>query len=568
MAYNFNNFDLGVIGKLQPYNPINTGGYKESYWEKKSREEQEAKAKKAQRAADEAKYNPGSVQDVAYNNSLQKQAMGVLNYTQEAYKNGKIGTEEYEIGVGNLKNNTALIKGKGEAATAAYKDAYQQTDQLPKYVDKAALNRDIYDLSHPTNIDVTALDRYNKKYDQLTPAQQASINNELAASGKDPNEIVWDRIDPEAIAKKPTDYYSAINTADMYADKTKIFGEKLHKKEVMFPSYDPTDGTALGQMIRSDSTKAKFFKPIKNKNGKVVEWVPGVTNEAADFMLQNDHEINGDADHKLHEYIIREAGARAAAMSAAGIPVDSKSVYRDVERSIDASAWKRDYVKKHLEQYNEVSTESTLGNSYKYGDGKKTDDVTLEISTDQSRNVGTKDQGVASGYSPVEMTLHGEKIKEGLPVNASTVISEQSGVKKTKEELVGDKQFFPTRFIYQPREVKLDKKGNKIWLVNTQDQLKNKDKSTYTYEWVAAGDMVKRGKGRDGKEEETREPVFIPLNELPEIKSKWKIDPYTNRDPKTITDPEWVEMINQEHPGATPQEKLQILKNIKTQNGR
>jgi len=504
-----------------------------AYRAKKAAEEEAIKAAKAHQAAEEAKYNPGNVNDVDYNESLNRKGLEVLDYSAKAYKNGTIGTPQHSYEIGKKRQEAELIKGKANAVLATNTAVYQNIDQLPSYVDKTALNKQVYDASHPKT-------------------EKGDIN--------------WNAIDPKQITEIPSNYYSAINTADMYKAKIKDLGEKVHSTENIFGVSDPNDGTALGQMIRSDSTKAKFFKPVVDKKGNVIRWTPGVTNEAAQFMLDNDKEVKGEAQNQLDKYIQAETAARISA----GDNRDIRVVHNEVEKNTHAGTWMLDHVKNNMERLNETSTEKKLSQGFKYrnpNEGKEADDFKATLVTNQKRNlnVGDKKEDIRPGDIPEEYRFSGKKLDQPVNINSTKIYDENTNHPISGQESIGDKKLYATRTFLMPKDSKTGK-----YLHGDLESIKKNP--NVTWGWVVGGKMDAKevdqvASEKAGKEvvKDIKKNVFVPYDEVSnDVKAKFGFD-LNNRDVSEISDLELGSVIKEKYPDTTPQERLQMFKKVRGQ---
>lgn len=524
---------------------------------RKAAEEAAAQAAKAKQAAEEAKYAPEFVNDIEYNDAIQKKGQEVLRYSADAYKKGTIGSPEYNFNIGQMKNQTALISGKAKAAIDAAKQSYQNVDQLPRYVDKTKLNTKIYDAAHPKQKDTTSLKLFNQPFNDLPPERQKEVLSRIP-KGINPDEVDMEGIDPKFVADIPTNYYDAINSRDMYADKIKDLGVKVHTSENMFGVADPNDGTALGQMIRSDSTKAKFFKPLTDKKGNVTRWVPGVTDEAAAYMLDNDPEVKGDAEHKYQKYLEAETAARISN----GVQGSIGEVYNDVKRNTDARKFMLDYAKRNMEQFNEVSADTGLKQGYKYdkSDGSKDEEFSATKVTNQKRNFNVEDPNtgkvdVRTGDVPEEYRLAGKKIDTPLMINSSKIIEEGTNRKIKGAESLGDKKVYATRVMLLPTNAKT----NQIVQGSTENLKKNPDIIWKQY----LGGTMDDKKKVEGKEVDVKKSVIIPYDEVSnDVKAKFGFD-LDEREASEISDLELTSIIKQKYPNASPQEKVKIFNQIR-----
>jgi hypothetical protein len=344
----------------------------------------------------------------------------------------------------------------------------------------------------------------------------------------------------------------------MYADKIKDLGVKVHTSENMFGVADPNDGTALGQMIRSDSTKAKFFKPVTDKKGNVTRWVPGVTDEAAAYMLDNDPEVKGDAEHKYQKYLEAETAARISN----GVQGSIGEVYNDVKRNTDARKFMLDYAKRNMEQFNEVSTDTGLKQGYKYdkADGSKDEEFSATKVTNQKRNFNVEDPNtgkvdVRTGDVPEEYRLSGKKIDTPLMINSSKIIEEGTNKKIKGAESLGDKKVYATRVMLLPTNAKT----NQIVQGSTDNLKKNPDIVWKQYLGGTMDDVKKV----EGKEVEVKKSVIIPYDEVSnDVKAKFGFD-LDEREASEISDLELTSIIKQKYPKASPQEKVKIFNQLR-----
>lgn len=411
-------------------------------------ERQKALTQKANQAAEEAKYNPGNINDPLYNDSLNKIGQKVLDYNINAYKNGTIGSPRHYFGMGQLKNQAQLVKGKGDAMIAINTQAHQNVDKLPDYVTKGILHDSIYDKGHKT------------------------VNN----NGKD---VDWEKINPEEIAKIPFDYYHAINTHDMYGHVMKDIGQRIYKNEIAFPVADPNDGTAMFNIMKSDSSTAKIFKPVTDKYGKVT-MVPGVPDEAAKYLMDTNQDVNGEADYQLEKYTQKETEARKIA----GDTRDIRQVYNDVKKGIDAEKWKISHIKLNMEHFNQVSKTTENKTTRDANGGKKEPEVALSEPTyDEHVNAFDDKKGVIKGWVPE--TRRYQYKGEQQPVRANFTNATNIGTDERMDNLVGDQKFYPSRIIKAPY-ITLPNGKTQYIFGDKEAVLKNKN---VKYHWVDSGKM-------------------------------------------------------------------------------
>lgn len=496
--------------------------------EKRAEQERADKAAKAKQAADEALYNPGNVNDLEYQKSLQKKGEEVLNYSAEAYKTGAIGTLDHNYNINKMKQEAALIKGKADAALAEGTRSRQDIDKLPNYYNKSLLNQQVYDYMHPKD---------------------------------DKGDINWGDVDAKKIASVSVNPYHAINTVDMIDTKSKDWAQKIRKGEVQFTNYNPNDGTADGMMIKTDGYKTIFEKPVLDNKGNVVKWVPGVTDEAARFMMEGDHEINGVAEVALDDYIEAEVIARAQS----GDQRHARLIYDDVKRNVDAERFKLDFVKKHLDRINKTEPLSELKQVATYtkpaGSGEDEKEFKTERFANQKRTLNVRKEGTnvdefKETEIPEEIRFSGTKTKNFFPINTTKIYDEEAN---TALPATGDKQANITRVYLMGYDTKSGK-----WVQGKQaNLLKNPN---IVYKWVAGGTMQAtemRGEGEDAKEVKVTKKVFIPYEEINnDLKAEFGFD-LNERDPSEISDIELTSFIKEKYPKSTPQEKLQIFKKIR-----
>lgn len=444
----------------------------------KKAEETRAQAAKAKQAADEAKYNPDNVNDVDYNDAIHQKGMEVLRYSAKSYANGTTGSPEHNYTIGKLQNETGLLVGKSKAAISQATQSYQNVDQLPKYVDKNKLNDQIYNLAHPKG---------------------------------DNGKINFEAIDPKAIANVPADYYHAINTADMYTDKGKDLGEKIQKGEIQFPVADPNDPNALNNVVKSDMYQAKFFKPVTDKYGKI-SYVPGVTDQTAQFFLNNDPEILGEAKVRLQDYIQAETAHRVHILREQGYNPDIRLAHNDVEKGLNAGQFMLNHVKSNLDRINASThqTENKVTKVANPGAGKD-DKVVLgkPVESNINGNLGEqKDNHVATGYIPFEQTISskGEGKVKPLTVNTQDLINIDNN---TKEKPVGNQAFHPRAILKVPMQ-KVNGK-DQVYLNSKEKVLSNKN---VYYEYFIDGQVEYDHEGDDGKVQHLKKSALVPLKNV------------------------------------------------------
>lgn len=439
--------------------------------------EQEAKAKQA---ADEAKYNPGGVMDVDYNDVVHNKGMEVLDYSAQSYASGKTGSSEHNYVINKKRQEAELYKGKSNAAIAEYTKAYQNIDQLPKYVNKNQLNTEVYNVSHP--------------------------------KGKD-GKIDLNSIDPKAISQIPNNYYGAINSVDMYDDKGKNWAEKIQKGEIQFPVEDPNNPEALQNVFKSDMYKAKFFKPIADKYGKIT-YVPGVTDNTAQFIMENDPEILGEAKYRYEKYIEEETKARAISYANGGQNKDPREVYNEVTRTTPAGKFMLGYVKGHLERINSPTheTENKTTVTARPGGDKDKDKVKLEDPTESNINlvIGDEKNGtsVQKAYVPSERLIKSKGEGKVLPltVNSEEFINVDTNDKSFP---TGSQTVYPRAIVKLPMQ-KI--KGQDQIFVNSKEKVLT-NKNVYYREFVD-GQVEYEYTKDDGTVITKKKSVLIPIEKV------------------------------------------------------
>jgi hypothetical protein len=535
---------------------------------RKAAEEQAAQAAKAKQAAEEAKYAPEFVNDLAYNDIIQKKGQKVLRYSADAYKKGTIGTPEYNFNIGQQKNEVALDSGKAKAAIETAKMAYQNTDQLPKYVDKNKLNTKIYDAAHPKQKDTASLRLFNQPFNDLPPEKQREVLGKMPKD-VDPDEVDMGAIDPKLITEIPSNYYDAINTVDMYKDKTNGLPEQIKQGQFKFTNYNPNDGTADGLMIQTDGLKATFMKPVLDNKGNVIKdrsgnprWVPGVTDQVADMFIQNDPEIRGEAEYQWENYLEKETIAR----SQAGDSRDPRIIRQELEKDADKSKFIRQHVKNGLEMFNKSSPINEIKQvaAYTSPKGGDSEDFSATKVTNQERNYNIKDPKNPNGPAEVvkgtieeEYRFSGKKIDTPLIINSAKIIDEETNTDLKGLESVGGKKILPTRVMLVPVS---NKTGQT--LPNVDGKLKNNP--NVSWEWMLEGSM-ETTKKVDGKEEKTNKNVLIPYDQVSnDLKAKFGFD-LDERDASEISNIELMSRLKKRNPTATPEQLVQMFKNFRAQ---
>lgn len=505
--------------------------------EEKQRQAAAEKAAKAKQAADEALYDPGNVTDFEYQKDLTKIGEKVLDFAAEGYKKGTTGSTDHNYNINKMKQEATLVKGKANAALAEGTRARQDIDKLPKYYNKQLLNERVYDYMHP----------------KVDP--------------NDPNSnIDWSSVDAKKIGSVSVNPYDTINPIDMYDEKSKDWAQKVREKEYKFTNYDPNDGTADGLMMRTDGSKAVFFKPVLDDKGKVTKWVPGVTDESANLIM-SDPEIRGEAQSQLDRYIEAEVIQRANQ----GDTRPARLIYDDIKANINEEDWLRSYVKTNLERINKSEpiskTQQIATYSKPSGDGKDEEFKATKM-VDQKRVInlrqpGDKDDKISTGDVPEEYRFSGKKLDQPVVVNSTKIYDENTNNAVTGQESIGDKKFYPTRTMLMA----YDTKSGKYVHGSTEN---HKKAPNVVYKWVVGGTMEAE---REEVVEDNKPPkivtykrnVFMPYEEVSnDIKAKFGFD-LNDRDVSEISDLELSSFIKEKYPTSSAQERLQIFKKLRSQ---
>lgn len=496
--------------------------------EEKAAQEAQAKAAKAKQAADEAIYDPGNVNDIDYQKDLNRIGQSVLDYSAKAYLTGSTGTPDHNYNINRMKQEASLIKGKANAALAEGTRARQDIDQLPKYYIKSVLNERVDDYMHPLD---------------------------------DDGNIKWSEVDAKKIRGVSENPYDAINPIDMYDEKSKDWAQKVRQNEYQFTNFDPNDGTADGLMMKTDGFKTIFEKPVYDEKGNVKKWVPGVTDQAAQLIMQ-DPEIRGEAEAKLDKYIEAEVMARADA----GDTRPARLIYDDVKRNIDAGRWTTDYVKKHLERINKNEPISKIQQiaTYSKPDGSGEDeDFKATKMVNQKRVInlrqpGDKEDKIVTGDVAEEYRLSGKKLDQPVTINSTKIYDENTNNAISGQESIGDKKFYPTRTMLMAYDTKTGK-----YVHGSTDKLKTVP--NIIFKQVVGGKLDATETDDEGKEKKIQKNVWIPYDEVSnDIKAKYGWD-LNDRDVSEISDLELSSFIKEKYPQSSAQERLQIFKKLRSQ---
>jgi hypothetical protein len=498
--------------------------------QQKQKNELEEKKAKSKQALDDALYNPGNVNDLEYEKSIQKKAQGVIDYSTKSVVEGKVGSPEYNINIAEKKRETELARGKGLAALSEKTNALQGVNQLPGYYDKTGLATEINEAYHPKTED---------------------------------GDIDWDNLSPEKGQEIMQDRFKHINTVDMFKSKLEKIPERVKTGEYKFTNFNPNDGTADGQQIKIEGNKALFFTPVMDKdNKKVIKWVPGASDQTADFFLESDEEIDREADYQYEKYIEAETIARAKA----GDDRDPREIRLDIEADNGKVQFKRDHVKKNLDFLNRVTpiSETKTLATYSKGDGSGNKDE--EFKATMYKNQVRKTTGAFGGKNmtvdtdvPEEYRFSGKKMDKPVRINISKAYYENNNRPLSEQELVGDKNVNVSRVFLQA----YDQKTNKPLLGKTEDLKKNPN---VVYRWAVGGTMdveEQVGEGEDIKTKVVKRNVIIPYDEMSnDIKAQYGFD-LESREDSEISDLELISQIKEQNPNATPEQRLKIYKTLR-----
>jgi hypothetical protein len=334
-----------------------------------------------------------------------------------------------------------------------------------------------------------------------------------------------EEVDPEKI-RDAANAPSALNTAKLTQDFVKTIPEKASQ---IVQQRAINVGNTPGVYFNEIQEKSKFYS--QDSDGKLRI---NITPETKELFKQMDARVEPYIQEQLQK-------PENKGKSEDDIIRDLISPYAYVNRKVDASG---------------ITKEAKKGGS---GDDEP---VTLTHLYDTEQNFNLNKKGkdssktVSISYSPHEIRIGGKKADTPIYVNAQKLIDPNTNSYFTDsngDHLVGDRKVIVNRIRLLP----FDEDTGQM-LIAKKDIIK-KAKNKIIYKWVDDGVML--DKGDDGKNIER--PVMMMHDEVKvDLKEKRGID-LDARDISEYTDQELASIIKLEYPNATPQERLQIFKQLK-----
>lgn len=487
----------------------------------KARQAADELAAKAKMAAEEALYKPEAVEDIDYNASVERDARNVLSHAVNAYREGSIGSPQYNMQQGLNKSLVNLKINKGKAAIASYNDAYGNIKALPNYVNKDALNTEVYALSHPKNPD-------------------GSIN--------------FEAIDPQSISNVPANYYKAINTSEMYGDKLKALEKMARNKEIQYQNENPSDPNSLINTVYSDDVQAKFLTPTYDKNGRFIKMVPGVTDKHVQYFLDNDDEMRREAEVRVDQRIEQEAENMVRDSNG---KISMEQAIKDL--SVNKGKYIREHIRTNLENHNasQLKTESKVTQVTRPGGGDS-DKVTVTTEYDRPANYQLSgERGVVTGWVPEQKNLTGKGLDKPMNITTEENLDIQTSGRK---KIVGVQKVYPNSLQYLPYR-----------MVNGKVQIAANPKEEVTsekgikYGWFMQGQNEFKEEVEGGKLVDKKETTLIPYEQVKEkIKTQYGYS-LEDRPLTEYSDRELANTINEQYPKATAQQKKAIFDKLRAQ---
>jgi hypothetical protein len=459
-----------------------------------------------------------SVYDRAFQEHMDRQRSEVLNNAYESVKSGR-----------HLKTDPNFIN-----AFTKYQQDAAATNQIAKERDKI-MGLGQGDLGKYVNVSSykgAALKNYDEVAHEVNSGNSQALQSNIAPNPNDPEHFKFD---------------------EFIHDKTKdIKGAKT--------ANDTLTNGALGQLIKHTERGYKFY--THDANGNIV---PGIDKSVVDYFLNGDTQdqdmlqFRTVMDNLADKYIENKAlqlKNNDPAYADMGIEKIKEKIAYDPNNKnyVNKDGLKEKILKDKLEPYQEVTEKNGIRSGHSYprnGRSGDNEDVKVIRTFDQSRttmaDTGNGDK-IVSGWVPEELRFEGKKMDKPLLVNSTKIYNEETNQPIADKDRIGDNSFKPTRLMLLPYNIKTNK-----YIHNEKDAvLKSKN---IQYKWVAAGTMP--GKFSDKK-------VFIPYEEVqPDIKAQYGVD-LDERSLGELSDLELTDKINQEYPNSTPEQKLEIFKNLRS----
>jgi hypothetical protein len=334
-----------------------------------------------------------------------------------------------------------------------------------------------------------------------------------------------EEVDPERI-RDAANAPSALNTAKLTQDFVKTIPEKASQ---IVQQRAIAVGNTPGVYFNEIQEKSKFYQ--KDADGKLRI---NITPETKELFKQMDARVVPYIQEQLQK-------PENKGKTEDDIIRDLISPYAYVNRKVDASG---------------ITKEAKKGGS---GD----DDITVtdRFDVDDTFNLLNKGRDaskrVTASYSPHERRLGGKKADKPIYLTSTNFVDPQTNdwiTDKNGDKIVGEQKVTINRLRLLP----FDKETGQV-LISDRETIK-KAINNVVWKWTASG--VLHTKDKDGKNVE--KPVMLPnIDEIKtDLKEKLGVD-MDNRDMSQITDQELATMIKEQYPNATPQERIQIFKQLK-----
>ncbi len=486
---------------------------------------QAEKIARANKAAKDSEYTPEGTPDINYETSLQEtKYKPYLSHVVSGYKNGLHGDPNFDAKTLYGKQDAELARSKANAAVEARKNAFSAIKQAPPYVDQNSMNLAVEDVSYPR------------------------MQNGL---------VDINQVDANQIAQTSANYVPYIKPYEMYGKILKDIGTSVDDKSITYDNDNPNDADSLSRTVYSNKVSANFLKPVADKYGKIT-YVPGVTDKAADFVMQSHPDVKADAEYKLNQFIQQQ------------IQANPNRNPQDIEKSVNKAQWMLDYVRSNIEQFNqgEVKTESSRTQVAR--PGTKEDKVTVTRSPDKEYNVQVPKErggeGILKAWSPDTYELTGKGLDKGVDVNIEKYINADEN---KIEKPVGSQELYPNRLVLVPWTMQ---KGKKVIMADDKAEVLQRIKKgeDINFEWQVEGKVkYKKENGLDDngnpKYITTEKNISVPYEDVKEkIGSHTGFD-LSNRDLKDVSDFELIATIKKNNPKATPEQRVAIFKKLRGQ---
>lgn len=342
-------------------------------------------------------------------------------------------------------------------------------------------------------------------------------------------------------------------TNDFIQDQIRdIKGGKISNEQII--------NSGLGQYIKKTEKGYKFSTYDDKGN-----LIPGINQEVQDYFLNSETNDPNMLQYRAAIDDMVDKQIRNKALMLKKYDPEYQNMGEEAIRNLIANPSNRHYVdketlkenilKSQLEPFQETKVGQGIKSGFKYnvksGSGSGGEEFKIVRTYDQERNTSAASSDgtnkVSSGWVPEELRFEGKKMDKPLLVNSTKIYNEDTNTPLSEKESIGDNEFKPTRLMLLP----YDPKTGKYLHGKKETVTKNRN---VEYKWVAAGTIIK---GNSSKK------VFIPYKEIqPDIKAQYGYD-LDDRALNEYSDLELTDQINQQYPDASPQEKIEIFKNIR-----